>query len=96
MFRSGNIEHPEDRFYNTTVELLPVKSLQLESGGGGMDYNMTSDGYVIMGHFDSTGVAEATISPKVGKLKEIRLRVQGEAENWVILNEVSGRGGVLS
>lgn len=55
-----------------------------------MDYNMTSDGYAIVGNFDQMGVAEATLSPaKMGKLKEIRLRVQGEAENWVILNEVS-------
>lgn len=87
MFRSGNIEHPEDRFYNTTVEVLPTNPRLFE--GGGMDYNVTSDGYAIVGSFDAMGIAESTINSKIGSLKEIRLRVQAETENWVILNEVS-------
>lgn len=91
MFRSGNIEHPEDRFSNTTIEVLPVQPLDVINDGSMPAYNTTTDGYVIVGGFDQLGVAEGTINGKVGKVKELRLRVQGEAENWVILNEVSGR-----
>lgn len=90
MFRSGNIEHPEDRFYNATVEVMPVQPLEMD---GSMEFNTTSDGYVIVGGFDQLGVAEASLSPRIGKVKELRLRVLSEAENWVILNEVR-RGGM--
>ncbi|KAJ8922428.1 hypothetical protein NQ315_004374 [Exocentrus adspersus] len=43
-FKSGNAEHPSDKFYNTTVEVLPVEVNQ-----NGLSLNMTSDGYVIVG-----------------------------------------------
>lgn len=89
MFRSGNIEHPEDRFYNATVEVMPVQPLEMD---GSMEFNTTSDGYVIVGGFDQLGVAEASVSPRIGKVKELRLRVLSEAENWVILNEVRWEG----
>lgn len=89
MFRSGNIEHPEDRFYNATVEVMPVQPLEMD---GSMEFNTTSDGYVIVGGFDQLGVAEASVSPRIGKVKELRLRVLSEAENWVILNEVRRKG----
>lgn len=46
LFRSGNAEHPSDRFYNTSVEVLPESSL---AGSSKIDYNATSDGYVIIG-----------------------------------------------
>lgn len=92
MFRSGNIEHPEDRFYNATIEVFPVQPV-VDTDALGMEFNTTSDGYVIVGSFDQLGVAEGTPSTRIGKVKELRIRVQVEAENWVILNEVSGRGG---
>lgn len=68
---------------------MPVQPLEMD---GSMEFNTTSDGYVIVGGFDQLGVAEASLSPRIGKVKELRLRVLSEAENWVILNEVS-RGG---
>jgi hypothetical protein len=46
LFRSGNAEHPSDRFYNTSVEVLPESSLTSFSK---IDYNATSDGFVITG-----------------------------------------------
>lgn len=42
LFRSGNAEHPSDKFYNTTVELLPVNPLY-------NTHNITNDGYVVIG-----------------------------------------------
>ncbi|EMP24683.1 Alpha-1,3-mannosyl-glycoprotein 4-beta-N-acetylglucosaminyltransferase B [Chelonia mydas] len=51
-FRSGNIEHPEDKLFNTTVEVLPFDSLQsdkeaLQEGRGTVfKYHRTSDGYI--------------------------------------------------
>lgn len=45
LFRSGNAEHPSDRFYNTTVEVLSDLSPLLDRNSN----DVTEDGYVIIG-----------------------------------------------
>lgn len=51
-------------------------------------YNSTADGFLIVGSFNALGVAEGTIDAKIGKVKEIRLHVHSDSENWAILSEV--------
>lgn len=87
LFRSGNSEHPSDRFYNTTVEILPF-SLP-ENSYIWSAYNLTTDGFLIVGSFNEFGIAEGTIEAKIGKIREIRLHVHTDSENWSILSEVS-------
>lgn len=52
-------------------------------------YNTTTDGYLIVGSFNTFGVAEGGLDNRIGKLRELRLHVHSESENWVILSEVS-------
>lgn len=52
-------------------------------------YNTTTDGYLIVGSFNGFGLAEGTVDNRIGKLRELRLHVHSESENWVILSEVS-------
>ncbi|XP_035793734.1 alpha-1,3-mannosyl-glycoprotein 4-beta-N-acetylglucosaminyltransferase B-like isoform X2 [Anopheles albimanus] len=85
LFRSGNIEQPSDRFYNTTVEVLPIDGL---TGAPIVSYNVTKDGFLVVGSFNNNGIAEGTIDSKIGKLKEIRLHVYSDSQNWVILREI--------
>ncbi|XP_013116643.1 alpha-1,3-mannosyl-glycoprotein 4-beta-N-acetylglucosaminyltransferase A [Stomoxys calcitrans] len=87
LFRSGNSEHPSDRFYNTTIEVLPADTLS-ESSPVWSFYNSTTDGYLIVGAFDNMGVAEGSIDSKIGAIKEIRLHVHGDSENWALLSEI--------
>lgn len=87
LFRSGNHEHPSDKFYNTTVEVLPDQ-LNEESMVW-QQYNTTTDGYLIVGSFNGFGLAEGPVDSRIGKLRELRLHVHSESENWVILSEVS-------
>lgn len=87
LFRSGNHEHPSDKFYNTTVEVLPDQ-LNEESMIW-QQYNTTTDGFLIVGSFNGFGVAEGNVDNRIGKLRELRLHVHSESENWVILSEVS-------
>lgn len=87
LFRSGNTEHPSDRFYNTTVEILP--ELLAESSPLWSSYNSTPDGFLIIGNFNSFGIAEGSVDTKFGKIKEIRLHVHSDSENWAILSEVN-------
>lgn len=86
LFRSGNHEHPSDKFYNTTVEVLPDQ-LNEESIVW-QQYNTTTDGYLIIGNFNAFGMAEGSVDSRIGKLRELRLHVHTESENWVILSEV--------
>lgn len=87
LFRSGNSEHPSDRFYNTTVELLPADSLS-ENSSVWSTYNTTTDGYLVVGAFDGLGVAEGSIDLKIGAIKELRLHVHSDSENWALLSEI--------
>ena len=80
LFRSGNAEHPSDKFLNTTVEALPVPQTST--------VNTTSDGFVVVGQFDSSGLAQGVID-HLGKIKVMRLHVHSDSDNWAILSEVS-------
>ncbi|XP_074109592.1 alpha-1,3-mannosyl-glycoprotein 4-beta-N-acetylglucosaminyltransferase a isoform X2 [Cotesia typhae] len=84
LFRSGNAEHPSDRFHNTTVEVLP----DLPSIHGKYNYTITKDGYISIGEFDIDGVAQGSVSKQLGKIRELRLTVHSESENWAILSEI--------
>ncbi|XP_075214312.1 alpha-1,3-mannosyl-glycoprotein 4-beta-N-acetylglucosaminyltransferase B-like isoform X3 [Lycorma delicatula] len=53
---------------------------------------MTSDGYVIIGKFDSRGIAEGVVSQKLGAVSELRLTVHSESDNSVILSEIFIKG----
>lgn len=80
LFRSGNAEHPSDKFLNTTVEALPLVSSAM---------NATSDGYVVVGQFNSAGVAKGNVA--LGRIKALRLHVHSDSDNWAILSEVRSR-----
>ncbi|XP_073974026.1 alpha-1,3-mannosyl-glycoprotein 4-beta-N-acetylglucosaminyltransferase a isoform X1 [Rhodnius prolixus] len=84
IFRSGNLEHPSDRFYNTTIEALPVVTPTATYDS----LNFTADGFIIVGKFDHMGLAEGKIDAKLGAIKELRLTVHSESENWAILSEI--------
>lgn len=94
LFKSGNPEHPGDRFFNTTVEILPSEHTAKQSGT--LDnaqhrhaYPKTEDNFLIIGNFShNTGVAEGNVDSEFGPIDTMRLRVLTESQSWVILNEV--------
>ena len=56
LFHSGNSEHPGDKFYNTTVEVLPVDHIGKADGIltnkiHEHGYPRTEDGYLIINEF---------------------------------------------
>ncbi|ELU12756.1 hypothetical protein CAPTEDRAFT_170426 [Capitella teleta] len=94
LFRSGNTEHPGDKFYNTTVEVLPND--HVEKLDGPLDnkerqnaFPRTDDGFLILNHFShETGLAEGTIGSALGEIHTLRLRVEAPSDTWVILSEI--------
>ncbi|KAM4053685.1 alpha-1,3-mannosyl-glycoprotein 4-beta-N-acetylglucosaminyltransferase-like protein MGAT4D [Anomaloglossus baeobatrachus] len=82
LFRSGNIEHPGDKLFNTTVQVLPaekVKNLPQEQ--------IAEDGFIQIGKFQN-GIAEGEISSSLGKIKAIRLKILTESPVWALLSEI--------
>ncbi|XP_066134635.1 alpha-1,3-mannosyl-glycoprotein 4-beta-N-acetylglucosaminyltransferase B isoform X1 [Saccopteryx bilineata] len=92
-FRSGNIEHPEDKLFNTSVEVLPFDNPQsdkeaLQEGHSAtLRYPRSPDGYLQIGSFYK-GVAEGEVDPAFGPLEALRLSIQTDSPVWVILSEI--------
>ena len=95
LFRSGNPEHPGDRFYNTTVEVLPQSHVEKQSGI--LDnaeqktfYPQTEDNFLVVGNFSHlTGIAEGDLRAELGPINTLRLKVHSSSDSWIVLNEVS-------
>ncbi|KAG8453924.1 hypothetical protein GDO86_000521 [Hymenochirus boettgeri] len=83
LFKSGNIEHPGDKLFNTTVEVLPAENIDRLT----TKFQKSEDGFYQIGRFVS-GVAEGTISSSIGKIKAIRLKVLSESPVWALLSEI--------
>ncbi|KAG7234863.1 hypothetical protein INR49_003673 [Caranx melampygus] len=93
-FRSGNIEHPGDKLFNTSVEVLPFDNIQAEKEAltEGREktpkYHRTEDGFIRIGTFQN-GIAEGEVDPTFGPLEAMRLSVITDSPVWVILSETS-------
>ncbi|XP_064417378.1 alpha-1,3-mannosyl-glycoprotein 4-beta-N-acetylglucosaminyltransferase B-like [Latimeria chalumnae] len=91
LFRSGNAEHPGDKVYNTTVEVLPVdKSVLLKDSIGNGDFlknQETATRYLRIGEFVN-GEAKGTIDPSIGSIEAIRLFFLAESPVWVLISEM--------
>uniref|UniRef100_A0A669B1L4 Alpha-1,3-mannosyl-glycoprotein 4-beta-N-acetylglucosaminyltransferase B n=1 Tax=Oreochromis niloticus TaxID=8128 RepID=A0A669B1L4_ORENI len=91
-FRSGNIEHPGDKLFNTSVEVLPFDNIQAEKEAliEGKEktpkYHRTEDGFIRIGTFHN-GIAEGEVDPSFGPLEAMRLSVITDSPVWVILSE---------
>ncbi|XP_075869775.1 alpha-1,3-mannosyl-glycoprotein 4-beta-N-acetylglucosaminyltransferase B [Nelusetta ayraudi] len=92
-FRSGNIEHPGDKLFNTSVEVLPFDNIQAEKEAltDGREktpqYQRTEDGFIRVGTFQN-GLAEGEVDSSFGPLEAMRLSVLTDSPVWVILSEI--------
>ncbi|XP_078268114.1 alpha-1,3-mannosyl-glycoprotein 4-beta-N-acetylglucosaminyltransferase B-like [Rhinoraja longicauda] len=92
-FRSGDAEHPGDKLFNTTVEVLPAdrtdltkKSLHNNSTKYSK-YQETDDGYYRIDAFRN-GIAEGEVDGLIGKIEAFRLFIVTDSPFWVLLNEI--------
>ncbi|XP_072440213.1 alpha-1,3-mannosyl-glycoprotein 4-beta-N-acetylglucosaminyltransferase B-like isoform X2 [Chiloscyllium punctatum] len=93
LFRSGNMEHPGDKFFNTTVEILPVDKSEFDKNvlhnniTKYLKYQETEDGYYRIGAFRN-GIADGEVDASIGKIEALRLFVLSESPVWVLLSEI--------
>ncbi|XP_072261956.1 alpha-1,3-mannosyl-glycoprotein 4-beta-N-acetylglucosaminyltransferase-like protein MGAT4D isoform X2 [Pyxicephalus adspersus] len=83
LFRSGNIEHPGDKLFNTTVQILPAETVANLPEGLQID----EDGFITIGKF-LNGIAEGEFNDILGKIKAIRLKIITESPVWALLSEI--------
>lgn len=90
LFRSGNPEHPGDRFYNTTIEvLLSQFGKVLDNSKPVTDYPQADNGFYIINRFDGdSGLVEGIMPASFGLIDTMRLFVQSPSQSWVILSEI--------
>ncbi|XP_053110896.1 alpha-1,3-mannosyl-glycoprotein 4-beta-N-acetylglucosaminyltransferase-like protein MGAT4D isoform X2 [Hemicordylus capensis] len=90
LFRSGNMEHPGDKLFNTTVEVLLQNDINLQSAGKyaqNLKNLKTQNGYLQIGAFEN-GIADGAIGPLLGKIKALRLSIRSSSPMWVLLSEI--------
>lgn len=101
-FKSGNSEHPGDIIRNATVEVLPVRAMQLarkmhepgrdsspETKKDFIKYEFPRSTYTRVGEFGLNGLADNEVPQDIGEVAEMRIRVLGHnSENWIILSEI--------
>ncbi|MCJ8733763.1 hypothetical protein PDJAM_G00227330 [Pangasius djambal] len=89
-FRSGNIEANGDKFYNTTIQVLPSDVSVREHAEQGLlpCCKPSSDGFVVIGSF-ANGIAEGPIDEALRNIDAMRLVVHSSLDAWVVLSEVS-------
>ena len=95
LFRSGNPEHPGDKFYNTSVQVLSSSqysqsaTLDNKNDDHATAFPLTEDSFYVINHFNhDTGVAEGALPTWLGPVDVLRLYVQYPSTSWAILNEV--------
>ncbi|KAK1342318.1 hypothetical protein QTO34_015080 [Cnephaeus nilssonii] len=92
-FRSGNIEHPEDKLFNTSVEVLPFDNPQsdkeaLQEGRSTtLRYPRSPDGYLQIGEWGQAGRGGRGWTEQ-GSRDSLRLSIQTDSPVWVILSEI--------
>uniref|UniRef100_A0A8C0FVU5 MGAT4 family member D n=1 Tax=Bubo bubo TaxID=30461 RepID=A0A8C0FVU5_BUBBB len=86
LFRSGNMEHPGDKLFNTTVEVLPADVSLSFPTVIHTNASRLQDGPTA-GAFEN-GIAEGSINQSIGKIQAIRLSVNSDSPVWAILSEV--------
>lgn len=86
LFRSGNIETSSDKFYNTTVEVLPTNVFTLGKSNQ-TEYTTSSGGFIVIGKFEK-GVGEGTIDAALQPISALRLVVQDDSDFWAVLREI--------
>ncbi|XP_030251273.1 alpha-1,3-mannosyl-glycoprotein 4-beta-N-acetylglucosaminyltransferase B isoform X1 [Sparus aurata] len=88
LFRSGNIETSGDKFYNTTVEVLPSNTSAQGKllTGSPSAYKQSDKGFIIVGAFEN-GLAEHDIEEALQPISAVRLVVQSDADVWALLSE---------
>ncbi|KAK7097964.1 hypothetical protein V1264_004865 [Littorina saxatilis] len=91
LFRSGNPDHPDDIFHDTTIQVHPetmptAPVMNLPALTGSID--APAPGFFLVGQFNAEGLAEGDIPAALGKINVVRIHVTTKSHNWVIISEI--------
>ncbi|XP_074603164.1 alpha-1,3-mannosyl-glycoprotein 4-beta-N-acetylglucosaminyltransferase a [Brevipalpus obovatus] len=80
--RTSNWEHPDDKFYNTSVQVRPLFKQSSNNG-----FNATTDGFLIINSFKASGTVEGSLA-HLGAIKMMRLFCHSASSKWVLISEI--------
>ncbi|MED6275460.1 hypothetical protein CHARACLAT_026764, partial [Characodon lateralis] len=98
VFRSGNSKATGDKFYNTTVEVLPSHTTAEDKLlAASLTKSKHSDSsFIVIGEFNN-GVAAGEIREALQPISALRLVVHSDSDVWALLSESQAYGrGVTS
>ncbi|XP_026213471.1 glyco_transf_54 domain-containing protein [Anabas testudineus] len=84
LFRSGNVETIGDKFYNTTVEVLPSNVSARDKPS---HLEESDKGFITIGAFQN-GLAEGEIEEALQPVSALRLVVHSNSDVWAVLSEI--------
>ncbi|KAK3099227.1 hypothetical protein FSP39_001257, partial [Pinctada imbricata] len=92
LIRSGNPDHAEDIFQNTSVLIKPdpkfASSFLKFVKNGKIPFHPVDEGFFKVGEFDKQGLAQFSIPDTVGRIEHVKLLMNANNKNWVIISEV--------
>ncbi|OQR74436.1 hypothetical protein BIW11_09072, partial [Tropilaelaps mercedesae] len=98
LFRSGDAEHPKDRFVNATLQVLPVAANSKDkdaSSNKKFRDEPTESGWLEVSRFDPyNGVAQA--GPLTYPVLALRLVVLTNHDHWGIISEIQVKGSIAT
>ncbi|XP_003738359.1 alpha-1,3-mannosyl-glycoprotein 4-beta-N-acetylglucosaminyltransferase B [Galendromus occidentalis] len=104
LFRSGDAEHPNDRFVNASIEVLPYAQQQQQDSRqqldevhrtietNSVDKPPRNDSWQEITRFDHSGVAQS--GPIPYPVMGVRLVVLVDQDHWGVLSELQVKGSV--
>lgn len=87
LIRTGNPDHKDDVLVNGSLLVLPVESSRPVSTLQDSAFTVTSSGFLVVASFKE-GLAHVQFSENMEKISCVKVVVEADNENWMIVSEV--------
>lgn len=87
LIRTGNPDHKDDVLVNGSLLVLPIESSRPVSALQDSTFTVTSSGFLVVASFKN-GLAHVQFSENMEKISCVKMVVEADNENWMIVSEV--------
>lgn len=87
LIRTGNPDHKDDVLVNGSLLVLPIESSRPVSALQDSTFTVTSSGFLVVASFKN-GLAHVQFSENMEKISCVKMVVEADNENWMIVSEI--------
>lgn len=87
LIRTGNPDHKDDVLVNGSLLVLPLESSRPVPTLQDSAFTVTSSGFLVVASFKD-GLAHVQFSENMEKISRVKVVVEADNENWMIVSEV--------